>query len=66
MPGRRVIAQRWEGVAEGIRFIPESLQDFRNANVPGPAFRGTSILSTNGSTNAGQPLAAGPISSNIF
>lgn len=29
MPGRRVIAQRWEGVAEGIRFIPESLQDFR-------------------------------------
>ena len=29
MPGRRVIAQRWEGVAEGIRFVPESLQDFR-------------------------------------
>jgi hypothetical protein len=29
MPGRRVVAQRWEGVAEGLRFIPESLQNFR-------------------------------------
>ena len=52
MPGRRVIAQRWEGVAEGIRFIPESLQDFRNANVPGPAFRG-GVLSRNGSGDLG-------------
>jgi hypothetical protein len=26
MPGRRVIAQRWEGVAEGIRYIEKSLQ----------------------------------------
>jgi hypothetical protein len=52
MPGRRVIAQRWEGVAEGIRFIPESLQDFRNSNVPGPAFRG-GALSRNGSGDLG-------------
>jgi hypothetical protein len=66
MPGRRVIAQRWEGVAEGIRFIPESLQDFRNANTAGPAFRGTNILSANGSTNAGQPLSAGAINSNTL
>lgn len=47
MPGRRVIAQRWEGVAEGIRFIPESLQDFRsnNSDNPGPAFRGGKLTS---------------------
>jgi hypothetical protein len=59
MPGRRVIAQRWEGVAEGIRFIPESLQTFRNTNVAGPAFRsGGSTLSVNGSGPLGEGSAA--------
>ena len=62
MPGRRVVAQRWEGVAEGIRFIPESLQDFRNVNTAGPAFRG-GTLSRNGSFN-GAGLTAGPVESN--
>lgn len=31
MPGRRVIALRWEGVAEGIRHIPnETIQTFKS------------------------------------
>lgn len=34
MPGRRVPAQRWEGVAEGIRYIPESVQQFKNNTRP--------------------------------
>jgi hypothetical protein len=34
MPGRRVPAQRWEGVAEGIRFINESVQQFKNNTRP--------------------------------
>ena len=29
MPGRRVAAVRWEGVAEGITFVPQSLQTFK-------------------------------------
>jgi hypothetical protein len=69
MPGRRVIAQRWEGVAEGIRFIPESLQDFRTqqgeSGVVGPAFRsGGTALSANGSGPLGDGRAARSI--NIF
>lgn len=30
MPGRRVAAVRWEGVAEGITFVPKSLQQFKS------------------------------------
>lgn len=30
MPGRRVAAVRWEGVAEGITFVNKSLQEFKN------------------------------------
>jgi hypothetical protein len=62
MPGRRVIAQRWEGVAEGIRFIPESLQDFRSNNPdnPGPAFRGGNLTS-DGSGNISVGLPANTI-----
>lgn len=30
MPGRRVAAVRWEGVAEGITYVPQSLQSFKN------------------------------------
>jgi len=29
MPGRRVAAVRWEGVAEGISFVKESVQEFK-------------------------------------
>jgi hypothetical protein len=29
MPGRRVVAVRWEGVAEGICFVPTSVQTFK-------------------------------------
>lgn len=29
MPGRRVIAQRWEGVAEGIRYVQNTVQTFK-------------------------------------
>ena len=30
MPGRRVVAQRWEGVAEGIKWVKDrSVQDFK-------------------------------------
>ena len=53
MPGRRVIAQRWEGVAEGIRFIPQSLQNFRNTIPGGP--QGTSF-------NAGTSSGGGSLS----
>ena len=31
MPGRRVAAVRWEGVSEGISFVKESLQTFKNS-----------------------------------
>jgi hypothetical protein len=63
MPGRRVVAQRWEGVAEGIRFVPETLQDFRSVNNPGPAFRGGGILSSNGSAI---PSSADPARTIVF
>jgi hypothetical protein len=29
MPGRRVIALRWEGVSEGVTFVPETVQKFK-------------------------------------
>lgn len=29
MPGRRVVALRWEGVAEGITFVPQTTQQFK-------------------------------------
>lgn len=29
MPGRRVAALRWEGVAEGITYVPETIQAFK-------------------------------------
>lgn len=29
MPGRRVIANRWEGVAEGVRFVNDTAQQFK-------------------------------------
>lgn len=32
MPGRRVAAVRWEGVAEGIKYFDVSLQEFKNTN----------------------------------
>jgi hypothetical protein len=63
MPGRRVVAQRWEGVAEGIRFIPESLQSFREVNTAGPAFRGGGTLSSNGSAI---PSSSGPARTIVF
>ena len=37
MPGRRVAAVRWEGVSEGISFLKDSVQQFKdeNANLAG-------------------------------
>lgn len=32
MPGRRVAAVRWEGVSEGISYVKESLQRFKNSS----------------------------------
>ena len=32
MPGRRVIANRWEGVAEGVMYVPSSLQEFKEGD----------------------------------
>ena len=29
MPGRRVAAVRWEGVAEGITYVPQTLRTFK-------------------------------------
>lgn len=34
MPGRRVAALRWEGVAEGISYINQTVQEFKNRNSP--------------------------------
>ena len=31
MPGRRVAAVRWEGVSEGISYVPQSVQTFKNS-----------------------------------
>jgi len=31
MPGRRVAAVRWEGVSEGISYVKESVQSFKNS-----------------------------------
>jgi len=31
MPGRRVAAVRWEGVAEGISYVAQSVQQFKNS-----------------------------------
>lgn len=60
MPGRRVIAQRWEGVAEGIRFIPQSLQAFRSANGGrSPAFNAPAGTALSSSPNT--PLPNGPL-----
>jgi hypothetical protein len=59
MPGRRVIAQRWEGVAEGIRFIPQSLQNFRGqlgaSGILGPAEVAFNANTRLASTNANAP-----------
>lgn len=65
MPGRRVIAQRWEGVAEGIRFIPETLQNFRN-NAGGPSFNGSNTLSTGDPNGIPGGVKGAPIRAQIF
>lgn len=62
MPGRRVIAQRWEGVAEGIRFIPETLQNFRDNAAVGPSFNGSNTLSTANPS----AIPSGPLKPQIF
>jgi len=65
MPGRRVIAQRWEGVAEGIRFIPQSLQDFRSQNGGrSPAFNAPSGTAL--SSNSNIPLTSGGLRPQVF
>lgn len=33
MPGRRVAAVRWEGVAEGIKYFDTTFQQFKNTNL---------------------------------
>lgn len=42
MPGRRVAAVRWEGVAEGISFHTETIQTFKNNLRPGGTLFGGS------------------------
>ena len=49
MPGRRVIANRWEGVAEGIIFKNDSLQQFKDQR----ATTGNSFGNQQGLTNFG-------------
>lgn len=51
MPGRRVAAVRWEGVAEGITYIPTSLQAFKNqVNLVG-----NTNVARNATLNTGAP-----------
>ncbi len=46
MPGRRVAAVRWEGVAEGITFVNKSVQEFKNS------LYGTNIARNSSSSSA--------------
>lgn len=58
MPGRRVIALRWEGVSEGVTFVPETVQTFK-----------TKRFETFGATGGGfvkNPAAAGGYTENFF
>jgi hypothetical protein len=51
MPGRRVAAVRWEGVAEGITYVPQTVQQFKQRKGPnGPAGYGN-FLGNQGSVN---------------
>ena len=52
MPGRRVIANRWEGVAEGIRYLPTTTQSFKNSTVAGGVspFASTNVINPNSTT----------------
>ena len=46
MPGRRVIAQRWEGVAEGIRYVQNTVQTFKTTRA-GSSGGVTGVSTTN-------------------
>lgn len=49
MPGRRVIAQRWEGVSEGIRYVQNTVQGFKNTpgGIPSTTPAATNVFNPN-------------------
>lgn len=62
MPGRRVAAVRWEGVAEGITFVDQTIQTFKS-NLLQPdvsrQFAGSpSTINTKASTSSNTPTTS--------
>lgn len=64
MPGRRVAALRWEGVAEGITYVNETVQQFKQRNNSYGNFINDSII-PNGDITAGTAGSRGMGSASI-